>query len=130
MFCIYWGRSTSFISHLLRHLLRHLFLLLYSYIREVPTKHPREKILNPRNTHKKNFRPAKYPREKNWEPRRHGGTKALSSRDSQWQETNGTYHTQPAVKIGVKKLCEICHMDLVLSLLFILLLSLTCNICF
>ena len=31
-----------------------------------PTKYPREKILDPRNTHEKNLGPTKYPREKMW----------------------------------------------------------------
>ena len=54
---------------------RHLFILiLHLYNHEVPAKHPREKILDPRNATRKNFGPrntheikfgpTKYPREK------------------------------------------------------------------
>ena len=88
LFRIYWGRSAAFI------------LISHLYIHEVPTKHPREKILVPRNIHEKkirtheistrrNFGPTKYPREKNSDPRRHGDTMARDPRDPRWHETHG-----------------------------------------
>ena len=44
---------------------RHLFILVpHLHIHEVPTKHPQEMILDPRNTHGKTSGPTKYPREK------------------------------------------------------------------
>ena len=44
---------------------RHLFILIpHLYIHKVPAKHPREKILDPRNTHEKKSGPMKYPQEK------------------------------------------------------------------
>ena len=38
------------------------------------TKYPKEKILDPRNTQEKNVRPTKNPREKILNPRRYGDT--------------------------------------------------------
>ena len=44
---------------------QHLFILIpHLNIHEVPTKHPQEMILDPRNTHGKTSGPTKYPREK------------------------------------------------------------------
>ena len=44
--------------------MRHLFILIsHLYIHELPTKYPREKVLDPRNTYKKKL-PTKYPPEK------------------------------------------------------------------
>ena len=48
---------------------RHLFILIsYLYIHEVPTKHPWEKNLDPRNNHKKKFQPHEIPTRKNFGP--------------------------------------------------------------
>ena len=67
LFRIYWGRSTPFI------------LIPDLYIHELPTKHPRGKILDPRtiyekifwtykNTHEKKFGRTNYPRDKILDP--------------------------------------------------------------
>ena len=48
---------------------RHLFILIpHLYIHKVPAKHPREKILDPRNTHEKKFRTHEIPTRKNLDP--------------------------------------------------------------
>ena len=83
----------------------HLFLIPHLYILQVPTKHTREKILDPRKypqektwTHeiptKKSFRPTKYPWEKPLDPRNtheknYGPTKA------RWHD--GTKPTRPTM---------------------------------
>ena len=82
-----------------------------------PTKYPREKILDPRNTHEKKLGPTKYPGEsflgprntheqKFWPheiptsrnfgltkyPRRHDGAMALNPRDPWWHTTHEFWH--------------------------------------
>ena len=55
----------------------HLFLLIsYLPIHELPTKYPREKLLDPRNIHEKKFRA-------------HEVTMARDSRDKRWHEIHG-----------------------------------------
>ena len=57
-----------------------------------PTKYPREKIWNPRNTYEKIFRTRKIPTWKNFQPMkypwRHDGTVAQDPRDPRWHETH------------------------------------------
>ena len=70
---------------------RHLFIP-YLLIDEIATKHPQEKILGPRNTHEKKFRPKKYhkknvsthdiPWRKNFGPRRYPWEKNLDSQNT------------------------------------------------
>ena len=57
-----------------------------------PTKYPREKIWDPRNTHEKKFGTHKIPTRKNLGPtkypRRYDGTMVLDPRDPQWHATH------------------------------------------
>ena len=56
---------------------RYLFVLIsHLSIHEVPTKHPRGKILDPRNIHEKKFWTHEITMRKNLDPQRHGGTMA------------------------------------------------------
>ena len=77
---------------------RYLFIFIpYLHNHEVPTKHAREKLLDPQNTHEKKSGPTKYPREKNSDSRNtreknfwtHEGTMARYPRDPRWHETHG-----------------------------------------
>ena len=79
---------------------RYLFIFIpHLHNHEVPTKHAREKCLDPRKylqekfwTHeiptRKNFGLTKYTREKFLDPRRHGGTMARDPGDPRWHRTH------------------------------------------
>ena len=57
-------------SELFRGRVWHLFIFIaHLYIRELPTKYPREKILDPRNTHEKKFTTYEIPTRRNFGPR-------------------------------------------------------------
>ena len=67
----------------------HLFIFIaHLYIRELPKKYPREKILDPRNTHEKKFRTYEIPTRRNFGPRWHNGTMTQDPQNPQWHKTH------------------------------------------
>ena len=77
------GGSVSFYSRLIGGGVCYLFILVsHLGIHQLPTKHPREKVLEPRNIYEKKFWTHKIPTRKNLEPTKFTQEKILNPRNA------------------------------------------------
>ena len=77
---------------------RHLFILIpVLYIHEVTTKHSREKIVHPRNTHEKKFWTHKNTHEKKFGPMKHPREKTLDPQNTHEKKFGPTKYPQEKI---------------------------------